>query len=276
MSVIRANAFVLSQASAFNADYPVAGYENLATVATLTATQADTDFPASNLCNPATNLLWKSGSTADQYVTVLFVEGNEVDYVGLARHNLGSGAVAVTVQGLPPGGDPDEPTDWDDLVAQQLLDGDGPALFRFDPVNLIGIRLKLEPDTVEPQAAVFYVGKLLVFERGVQPGHTPIPYARQRNVTSPRSQSGEYLGRVVSGGVRTSSVSFSKFTPEWFRSSLDPFLDASVTQPFFWAWSPLRYPKEVGYVWLTNDPRANPADLNEYYDITLQMEGLLL
>lgn len=276
MSIIVSGAYALTLAAQGNADYPIVGWHNLVTTATISATHENALYPASNLGNPATNLLWKSGSTADQYLTVLFGAEVEVDYIAVARHNFGGGLMPVTVQGLPFGGNPATDGDWVELVAQNLLANDGPALWRFAPTDLIGVRLKLEPDAVQPQAAVLYCGKLLVFERGVQPGHTPIPYARQRDIISPRSQAGEFLGRVISGGALGSSVSIIKLSAEWYRSTLDPFFAVAAEQPFFWAWSPERYPTEVGFVWLSNQPVPNPSDLSGYIDIQMQLEGLIL
>lgn len=272
MGIVVSGAFALSQIAAENADYPVALWENIGT--TTTATHEDASYPATNLDNPATNLLWKSGSTADQYLTRLFGAEFLVDAAGLVRHNWGSGQVVNTVQGLPFGGNPATDGDWVELVAANLLANDGPVLWRFVPTYLIGVRIKLEPGAIEPEAAALSVGKLLVFERGVQPGHTPIPYGRRREVISPRSQSGEYLGRVIAGGGLTSSVTISKLSAAWYRSTLDPFFAVVADGPFFWAWSPERYPAEVGYVWLTNDPVPVP-DMPGYIDITMQMEGLL-
>lgn len=276
MSIIVSGAYALTLAAQENADYPIIGWHNLVDTGTMQVDEEDASFPTSNLANPATNLVWKSGSTVDQYLTVLFGEEVEVDYIALARHNLGSGLVAVTVQGLPFGGNPATDGDWDELVAQNLLANDGPALYRFEPTELIGVRLKLEPDAVEPQAAVLYCGKLLVFERGVQPGHTPIPYARQRDIIAPRSQAGEFLGRVISGGSLVSSVSISKLSAAWYRATLDPFFEVAAEQPFFWGWSPERYPDEIGYVQLSNQPTPNPSDLSGYIDIQMHLEGLIL
>lgn len=273
MAIFVSTAYALSRLTDDDADFPVVGYNNLVTASSVTADEEDPLYPVTNLGTPATNELWKSGSTADQYLTVLFGEA-DVDHAALARHNLGSGLVAVTVQGLPPGGNPAVDGDWDDLVLA-IPANDEPLLFRFDPTSLIGVRLFLEPGSVEPQAAVLHVGKLLVFERGVQPGHTPINYGRDRDVISPISQSGEYLGRVVSGGRRRSAVSIIKLSAAWYRSTLDPFFAVAASAPFFWAWSPERYPTEVGYVWLTNQPVPMPNDMMGYIDIQMQMEGLL-
>lgn len=276
MSIIVPSAYALTLAASGNSDFPIIGWQNLVSLTTLQVDEENPLYPTRNLANPATNQMWKSGSTADQYLTVLFGGTEEVDYIAVARHNLGTGQVQITVQGLPFGGNPAVDGDWTELVEVSLLANDRPALWRFEPTDLIGVRLKLEPDAVEPQAAVLYCGKLLVFERGVQAGHTPVPYARQRNIISPRSQSGEYLGRVIVGGGLTTSVSIIKLSAAWYRSVLDPFFAVAAETPFFWAWSPQSYPDEVGYVWLSNQPVPNPSDLVGNIDIQMQLEGLIL
>ena len=273
--IITANAYALSLAAAGTGNLPVLGWHNLLEAGTLSADQEDPFYPVSNLATSATNELWKSGSTDVQYITLLFGDETQVDYAGVAGHNWGTGNIPVTVQGLAAGGDPEDPADWIELVASAVPANDWALLFRFDPTYLIGVRLKLEPVSAEPQAAVLYVGKLLVFEKGVQPGHTPLPYGRRREVLTPMSQSGQFLGRVTSGGNLQTAASIIKLTPSWYRSTLEPFAAVCMEAPFFWAWRPTQYPAEVGYAWLTSDIVPVPSEYAGYIDIQLQMEGLL-
>lgn len=276
MAILVSSGYELARIGDPRADYPVVGWQNLVTATTVAADHEAAGYPATNLSTPATNDAeqWKSDSTGEQYVTVLFGAEHEVDYVGIARHNFGSGGIVVTVEGLPFGGDPNEPSDWVELVEPAVVAGDVVHMARFEPTWLIGLRLKLQPDAVAPKAAVLHVGKLLEFERGVQPGNPPLVYARERDVQTPISQSGQYLGLVVSGGRRRAAVNIIKLTPEWYRSILDPFLDVVIGQPFFWAWRPMTYPNEVAYAWVTSQPMPAP-DMAGYIDITMQMEGLL-
>src|SRR5690606_20831318 len=98
-----------------------------------------TDFPASNLANPSTTPLqgWRSDSTADQYVTATVSPQVEVDYVGIARHNLGSTQTVVTVEAILA----DEGADWEVVVEPTTLGDDAPAVFRFAPDFYVGVRL---------------------------------------------------------------------------------------------------------------------------------------
>ena len=40
----------------------------------------------------------------------------------------------------------------------------------------------------------------------------------------------------------------------WYRDNIDPMLTAQPRRPFFFAWDPQNFPREVGYAWLTNNP----------------------
>ena len=68
--IVFSSALVLSRATADVTDLPMIGYENVVTIANLAADQEDADYPATNLANPLTTSLWKSGSTDDQYLTI--------------------------------------------------------------------------------------------------------------------------------------------------------------------------------------------------------------
>ena len=63
-------------------------------------------------------------------------------------------------------------------------------------------------------------------------------------------------------------------TPAFYRAEVDAFFDASAAAPFFFAWSPQRYPTEVGFAWLTTDPVPQTAHLAGYINVSLQMEGI--
>mgnify|MGYP000417419588 FL=1 len=103
-------------------------------------------------------------------------------------------------------------------------------------------------------------GDLLVMERRIYSGHTPISQARKTVVSNNRSESGKFLGRIVTGESRETTASFRLFTPEWTRAHMPAFLLAAEERPFFFVWRPATYPNEVGYVWLVDDPMPTPQD----------------
>lgn len=275
MSLVIPNAYALTLAASPDGNRPVIGIENLATADTLTADEEDADYPATNLANPATNQVWKSGSTAAQKVRSVFAEGHEIDYVAIARHNLGSGACSVSIEALTAGGDPDDDGDWVEVVPEVLPGDDSPILFRFDGDTYGGVRLPLSPGSVEPQIAVLYTGKLVVLEKGIQTGFTPITYGRKPNIMNPRSQGGDFLGRIVLGGTLATEAKIINISPDWYRSTLDAAIAAMDETPFFWAWAPEDYPDEVGFVWTVQDTMPLVAQTNGRINLTLSLEGII-
>jgi hypothetical protein len=279
MSIVISSGYVISASQSgggvINADNPLIGWRNLATAGNITTDTEVVGFPASNMANPSTNLRWVgevSSPEADEYVTVATDSVDDMDYIAIARHNLGSAQIPVSVEffdvsASPPG--------WDELIAPVLLPNDGPALFRFPPQALASIRLRLQPGSAAPTIAVLYTGKLLVLQRRIYVGHTPINYGRSTKITNARSESGNFLGRIVLNQKTETAVALTNMTPDWYRANMEPFIQAAVEAPFFFAWRPSSYPREVGYAWLTGDPKPSNQLANGFMNVDLQMSGVV-
>jgi len=264
---------VLSSGSGVNANNPVVGWQNLVTRVNVAASGAAAAYPVLNLANPSTAQAqsWRGANTAQQYLTVTVGTDEFIDYLAVARHNFGSGAVVVSVEGMAVDGG-----SWVELAGEMLPADDSPLLFRFVPQALFLIRLKLQPGTVVPSAAVLYVGKLLVLQRRIYVGHTPIPFGRESRVTTGVSESGNFLGRIVLGESLETSVDLQNMTPSWYRAEMDPFIVASKEAPFFFAWRPDSYPRETGFAWMTNNPKPSNQRSNGMMQISLSMGGVSL
>jgi hypothetical protein len=74
------------------------GYDNIVSIGNITADSAAIGYPVTNLANPATNLRWKSDSTAVQYITISDIGSAPVDYISIAAHNLGSTRCAIDIE----------------------------------------------------------------------------------------------------------------------------------------------------------------------------------
>jgi hypothetical protein len=267
-------AYSLSAAALGNVDLPIIGWKNLVTFTNVSADNADASYPVTNLSNPSTAARWKGSNTSLNHLTVLFGSEQSVEYLAVARHNWGSGAVVVSVEGLSFGADP--VTGWTQIVGEQRLPDDSPALFRFIATPLIGIRFKLQPAAVIPYAAVLFTGLLLVLQHGIPTGHTPINYGRTTTTLGVRSQGGDFLGTVVLNAALASSIVQQNLDPTWYRANLEPFRLASDDATFFWAWSPRNFPNEVGYCSVTNDPQPVISQLPGHIDITFNIAGVAL
>lgn len=252
-------------------DAPLIGWQNLLTSVTVAATEAAANYPVSNLANPATHLEWRGVDTSNQYLYALLDGVTAVDYVAIAGHNFGSGQIPVSLE-VDAGGV------FTEAVASFLPPTDDrPILIRIPPFPWSQMRIRLQTGIAIPRAAVFYCGKLLVCNRKIYVGHTPLPQARKSSVTNGMSESGKFLGRIVTGEWRESSIPFSLVPPGWYRDHMDSFLASAHKTPFFFAWRPYSYPLEVGYAWLTGDdpmPVPDDSDESNLLSFTLTVGGV--
>jgi hypothetical protein len=276
MSVVISGSLVLSDlvsgGGIINANNPLIGWHNLAASSPISASSAAGGFPVSNLANPATHLRWVAGAaTPDQHVRIDVNSVEPLDYLAIARHNLASAQIPVSIERLVSTG----PDVWAALVGPVLLPNDSPALFRFAPQGLTSIRIRMQPGLAAPTIAALYAGKLLVLQRRIYVGHTPINYGRKAKITNARSESGNFLGRIVLNEQTETSVDLQNLTANWYRAQMEPFIRASKEAPFFFAWRPGDYPYEVGYCWMTNDPQPSNQRPNGMMQISLEMTGIV-
>lgn len=267
--IVFSPSLVLSASPTLGPNNPVIGWRNLVTLAGVTADDEDADYPATNLANPSTNLRWQSDTTDEQYLTFDVETEDEVDYVGIARHNFGTGQITVSVEYY-------DGADWVELIPEFIPADDAPLLMRFEPTMLEQIRVRLQPTATAPRAAVAYVGLLLVLQHKIYVGHNPLPLSRSADVLTGMSESGEFLGRVVLSERLGTGVSLTNLTPAWVRAELWPFIVASKDAPFFFAWRPTEYPLEVGYAWLTNSPKPTNSKNNGMMACDLDLGGVAL
>lgn len=275
MPVVISSALVLSAVvGADNPDAPLIGWQNLVTVGGVAADEEDANFPASNLANPSTALRWQSETTDEQYVTITLSGTDPVDYVGIARHNLGSGQVTVSIE-VPD----DDPGEWVEVAGELIPAGDQPLVLQFDEVQPAQIRIRLQPGVVIPRMAVVYVGKLLRLPVGVQPGLIPLTWAASDDVVAAESDAGDYLGQIVIRQSLSTSVQVQWLKYDWWNANMPGFIEhARQRKPFFFAWLPASYPNDVGYAWIQSDIRPEAHNSREGYRVhmTLDLKAVAL
>ncbi|WP_291854893.1 hypothetical protein [Bradyrhizobium sp.] len=270
MLVISQNLVLAPPPAPFSANNPVVGWQNIVTVARLAASSADPAFPVANLANPSTYMGWRATSNAAQTVTITIPTADPVDYLAVAGHNFGSAGIAVGVEGRASLLNP-----FTALVPGAIQADDSPYLGRFVPQSLAEVRLTLAAGSVPPQAAVLYVGKLLVLQRRIYVGHRVLRFNRRANVVVGESEEGQFLGRIVLGEMSESALDMSNIAPAFYRSEMEPWLKSAVRNPFFFAWRPFDYPNEVGYCWSAGDAQMSNQRVNGFVQASLNLRGIV-
>lgn len=254
-------------------DNPVVGYDNRITRSNITADISDPDYPASNLGNVSTAEIWRSTDTYDQALEAVFSGTAEMDYLAFAKHNFATAGIDIAVD-VATELDIDSMPVWFEVVPSTAVATDGPVLVRFTAGDYIAIRLRMSAGDEAPEIGVLYAGKALVLERTIQVGHTPITYGRDTNIVNQVSENGNFLGRIKVGETLETAFDMQIVTPGSYRSDIDPWVEAATTKPFFFAWRPETWPNEVGFCWMTNQPRPVNAFPNGGMSIDFQMRGV--
>lgn len=270
--IVLSPSLVVSLAEEASDNNPLIGWHNLVTIENVTSFSEADGYPVTNLANPITSAGggWQAEAAGDETIEVAIEEVEPIDYAAIAAHNFGRAGIVVTVEGSTDFG-----VTWFELVEEQLLADDSPAIFRFEPQSLTNVRLLLAEGSEAAACAVLYVGKLLVLQRRIYVGHTPMPMGRSQKIVNGKSEAGDYLGRIVTSEQRATAVDLKNLTPAWYRSEMDPFIAASKDTPFFFAWRPGDYPLETGFGWMTNDPQPRNSRPNGMMEISFQMTGIV-
>jgi hypothetical protein len=238
-------------------------YVNYATFNNISASSELQTNPATNMANPATAFGWTASDTSTQTITIA-TGAKEVDYIGIARHNLDQVGLTITIK-----------YDGVVVVPAQSVSSNQAILFLQGVASPSNVEIVIEGATIAPRISVLYIGKSTRLQRGIYVGHTPINYGRQRKSVNGVSENGQYLGEVVVREVNTSSVSLKNLTPEWYREALDPYFAQKPRPPAFWAWRPSGYPMEVGYVWIDGDPNMTNQLPNGMVEANWEIRGIV-
>lgn len=248
---------------------PLFGYRSVVTTANVTSGNAATGYPITNVANVSTASFWRASDTTQQYVTVTINPAQTVDYIAIARHNFATAGVAVSIETQIGSGDP-----WVEKIAPSIPANNNAMIFRITAQSAYGVRIKLAAGTAAPEIGVVYVGQVLASTQRIYVGHSPITLNRQAEVVSGLSESGNYLGRIVTGSSLSTAVSLTHLEPDWYRANFDPFVKAAEAVPFFFAWRPYSYPNEVAFSWLTNNPQPSNMLPNGMMQVSLEMSGV--
>jgi len=252
--------------SDINANNPVIGYQSVLQTFDITSPGFTPVRPPTNAWDPSTSSAWQgegySGPSTTHQETLVLDNFNleDVDYIGLARTNLIEQNYTFTVDGFEPG------IGWVPLVFETSPKNDQAILIRFTLSSYESYRVVFESagamDILGPIVGHVKLGKLLTLPRRVYVGHEPTPIGYMANRNSLVSDSGEYLGQVITSKKNMTVINQEDNSPTFVRDEVTPlinhfngipFNDLTAADTVFYSWRPGDYPEEVVYGW-TRDP----------------------
>lgn len=246
-------------------DAPIILANNILIGQPATATSAAYGFPASAVTNPLTYERWAPATGGSSAVTI-DVPGRFFDTIALAAHTLGTNGVTFTIAGFT-----SSLSGWVDLITQTLTT-DEPFVLCFGSLKIF-TKLRI---TINKQAeiGVVYAGSRLNMPLSTYGGHTPDTLGRTVEYTTAESVTGNFLGRTVERSGYEASYSFKYLGAAWYRQNFDKFARDAITNPFFIAWYPSKYPLEVVYGWTDRTIVPNNSGLKDYLDVNFTVKAV--
>lgn len=270
--IVYPSAFVLSAEADTGQplNHPRIGYRNAVRglpASAVTVSGETTGAPRDAMLRPDTWEFWRAPALPATWEVELS-ESQNIDYVGLAGHNIGSSGAAAKIEwSLTPGV-------WTTFATEYMPSDDAPLMFLDSPRFAKRLRLTLTGTGAVPYISVFYAEVALAMQRPIYGGHSPITLSRETKLHQMLSRGGQFLGQnFQSFGVRT-TAQFQHLTAAWYRANFDPFVKAARAYPYFFAWRPQTFPAEVGYVWSPDDIIPTNMGKRTFMEVKIPMVGI--
>lgn len=240
--------------------YPRIGYENLAS--SVIASSTATGYRANAMLNNYTYERWSPTA----YPATLVFEASEIaemNYIGIGAHTLSGFAVKVEIS--LNGADYTE-------VAEFISSTNNAIMVLFEKTEMKYVRITITGSGTA-EIGVVYFGEVLVMQRSLYGGHTPILLGRETEITPHISDEGEFLGTTVVRRALKSNYNFSNLTASWIRETFDAFIQHARTEPFFIAWKPDTYLNEVVYGWCGADIKPSNMGKRDFMSVSFEVRG---
>ncbi len=239
------------------------GWENLAS--SVVATSEASGFPASIVLSATTYERWKPTAMP---ATLTFDLGSaqDVDYVGIASHSLGTQGSLITVESST------DNSTWS-TVDSKYVQTDAPLMFLFEKTQAQYWRITVS-DSPIPTIGVVYIGEALAMYRPFYSGHTPGQLNRQTDIRPNRSEEAEFLGRSIIRQGKAESYEWRHIPINWYIDNVEPMVKQLRKTPAFIAWNPLRFPTHVVYGWTTGDIAPTTMGIRDLVQFGLSVEAL--
>lgn len=230
---------------------------------TWSASSEVVDHEAASVANPMTFRRWRSAASSS-WLKATMGSAEEINAIGIAAHNLRGKSVVIESS--------EDDIDWTPEKSVSVSTDDAIMILMPDVIRPYW-RIVVSGGAAE--IGVVFLGRTLDMQRSIYGGHSPGTLSRTTTKLQSRSESGQFLSqRIIRRGYSTSYV-WNNLSADWYRSKFDPFANyASDGNPFFIAWKPDKYPREVLYGWTPDDVRPQNIGVRDLMSVTMNVNAL--
>jgi hypothetical protein len=221
-------------------DKPAILWNNVFNDGTVTVSSETADGAGANALEETTFDFWIPSAVLAS-ISVDLGSARICDAAGIAAHTIGSTGASVEVQSS------DNGATWVTRAASTPSDNET-ILILFPAVSARYWRILLTGAVAA--IGVVKLGRRLIIPTGVLSGHVGLHHAREIELLTNQSIKGQFLGnRIIKMGAET-DINFGLMDVEFVENDMAEFeRHYNEGGTFFYAGSPSRLPKDVGYCW---------------------------
>lgn len=236
---------------------PLIGWQSLYDVDGVTSSDSVDGFPASAVWSGDTYTRWKSPASGltpfERSLTFVKSGDGDVDYIGIAGHNLGANSISYRLFSSADG------ISYTPVFIEKTPSDNSAIIEHFDanPGPYFKLVFNVPASTDGATVAHVKLGRILQLQRPRYVGDVPGGMDTQVEKIASKSYSGQHLGSVLISQGNKFSITQENNTPDFIRSdALQNFfshahllrkLSNGPTETFFFAWRPDDLPLEVQY-----------------------------
>ncbi len=229
---------------------PIIGYANVFNDGNITVTHVNSNFPKENAIDWLTYSQYGIDATGTFYYKVHLGYADNVDYLGIASHNLGSKGATVTLQYY-------DGTAWSDLHTAIAPTNDNVIFIKFTNVSDEDYRLEIVAPITGVRIGMLAAGSRLAMQRNMRVGWAPQLF-NNFDTRSNFSENNTLLGRSVITRLEDVMLEFPNLTEAWVRANWSAFVAHAKSKPFFFMWDSENNAGEVG-LFFTKNKIPNPS-----------------
>lgn len=272
MSVFISNTAYLAKAAVADC-LPLIAWKSTLQLSDITSSGAVDLRVASNLWGADTATFWQPPSGASS-VTLANPGASSIDYIAMAKHNLGSAGITYTLSSSSDG------VTYSPIGSARVVEDDSSIIDFFDASTSQFFKIEFSGGT--PIIAHIRMGSMLVLPYSIYVGHAPATLAKVVERLSQTSSVGQFLGQVVLKTNLKASLKQENVDPVFMRTQIAPFIahangsrldDGTARGSFFFAWRPVDYANEVIYAWTEENIHPENQRTNGMMSFSFNMVG---
>jgi hypothetical protein len=231
---------------------------------TVAASDTAAEFFAAGPLNSMTYERWQPATLG---ATWTYDHGSAVlgDAACIAAHSIGTSGATLEVLTSTDG------TTFTSRIGPIIPADDEAIWCVLPPVTARYWRIALT-GLVRPTIGAIRFGRALQFPQPMFAGHTRVRFARQTQLRTNTSESGEFLGRSVQRVSRPTSYQWQHLPRAWVEANWPALQRAVEAQPFWLTWRPDDY-GDVGYFVTDAVPQAATMGVRDYYQAGIDVRG---